>query len=176
MRLPNLDIRTRRLRIRRLDAHDREIYCGLHTDAETMRFISPPLSPERASDHFDRAVRLSYETPMRACFLAMDRLADPCTVGVCSLQHLNLRAGTVEAGMMLHARFRSQGYANEGLTALVESAFGIFEVDEVRVQTSAHHAIAHRLVIGVGFERCGEVFDASSDTRRQLWRIRRPRR
>jgi RimJ/RimL family protein N-acetyltransferase len=169
----SFDFETARLRLRRLQEVDSELFCALHSDAETMRFIRPALSREQALKSFRQALALSQQDPVREVFLVLIERDFSEAIGVCSLQHLDLQKRTIEAGMMLKAQARSRRYAHEGLDALVARAFQSFPVDEVRVQTSENHAIAHRLVVGVGFKRCDGGRAAGLHPAMQAWRIRR---
>ena len=168
----HLHFETARLRVRPLAESDRELYCALYTDPETMRFIGSPLGSEPAIRSFAKALCAPHRTPVRDLFFTVIERRSNRPIGLCSLQHLDLHDRSVEAGMILRADVRARGYAREGLAALVARAFAVFEIDEVWVQASANHAIAQRLVIGVGFTRDD---DASADRggARQVWRISR---
>ena len=142
--------------MRRLVESDEALYCSLYTDADTMRYIGEPMSPERAARSFRKALAWSKRQPNDPQFFAIQEKTTQQAIGLCAIQPFDADTQKVEIGMMLRPEARKQGYATEGLTALVTMAFLALPTDAVWVQYSPEHTSAERLVISVGFERCAE--------------------
>jgi ribosomal-protein-alanine N-acetyltransferase len=141
---------TTRLYVRRLCADDEGLYCGLYTDAETMRFVSAPWSLERAARNFRKVLARSLQ-PRGAKYFAMLDKASQCSIGLCAIQRPDAEMRRVEAGMMLKCEARAQGYATEAFAALVTTAFSTLPIDTVWVQYHPANTAAERLFIGLGF-------------------------
>jgi RimJ/RimL family protein N-acetyltransferase len=157
-----------RIALRALGGADELLYCHLYTDAETMRFIGPPLSHERATRSFHAALVLSSRLPARQLFFAVVEIATQRAIGIGSLQGIDPPQRRVEVGIMIDAAARSHGYATEGLADLVAYAFEMLAVDEVRAHIAAAHTVVERLVISVGFSPHGVLAgDGGRDQR--IW-------
>ena len=149
------------------------MYVALYCDAETMRHIGAPMTPEDARASFRLALKRSKDQPLLSRFYAMLEADSGRAVGICGIQSFDSFARTAELGMMLIAQARARGHATEGLAALVTAAFAIFPIDTVWVQYSQEHAAAERLVIDVGFVRCsGENLVDACEAKR-VWSINR---
>lgn len=146
-----------RIDLRLLCEVDEKLYCNLYADAETMRFIGPPLSIERAAKSFRMALSLIRREPVRHLFFAVVETATQRAIGIGSLQQIDPVRRRAEVGIMIEARYRARGFATDGLTALVAYAHAKLPVDEVWAQIAAAHTVVERLVISVGFSPSGEV-------------------
>ena len=102
--------------MRRLHEDDEALYCGLYTDAETMRFICAPLSPERAARSF-RKVLASKTQANGPRYFAMFDKATQHVIGLCAIQQPDAEMQRAEVGMMLKSEARARGYATEALHA-----------------------------------------------------------
>jgi RimJ/RimL family protein N-acetyltransferase len=139
--------------MRRLGESDEALYCGLYTDAETMRFICPPLSRERAARNFRKVLARSLQPSGPKYFAMLDK-ASQRSIGLCAIQQPDAEMQRIEVGMMLKCEARAQGYATEALAALVTEAFLAFPIERVWVQYSPEHPAAERLTVSVGFTLC----------------------
>jgi ribosomal-protein-alanine N-acetyltransferase len=146
------EFETPRLRVRPLAPDDAALYCDLYTDAQTMRFIEPPLSVERATRLLLRYLRLPPAADKPLLFAILEKRTGH-GLGICSIQQLDERNRRAEVGIMLKPAFHARGFGKEGLAALVRQAFAILPVDEIGVRVAAHHSVVERLVGSVGFAR-----------------------
>lgn len=160
---------TQRLHIRPLSESDEPLYCGLYTDAETMRFIGPPLTLLCATRSFHAALRLTRRQPAKRLFFTLVHKTTLQTVGICSVQGIDASQRRAEAGIIIAPASRAHGFAAEGLSALVTRAFDVLPIDEVWVQIALDHAIVERLVISVGFSQGGEIAPTHERKAQRIW-------
>ena len=164
---------TPRLVLRAIEPGDEAFFCRLYTDALTMRYIGPPLSAAQAARGFRGALRAMRRDPPERWFLAIDVKPDchagAATVGLCSIQHIDPHRRNAEAGIIIRPEAWGQGYAKEGLAALVTQAFRTALVDEIWVRISAEHAVVERLVVSIGFSRTGRSMTGADGTRVDVW-------
>lgn len=138
--------------MRPLSQGDATLYCDLYADPDTMRFVGPPLSRERARRSFRKALA-SRRQPLEGLFLVIVEKASQRDIGISAFQSLDARSRRVEAGMMLGCESRGRGFGREGLSALVSYAFATFPVDEVWIQHAADNSNARRVPISLGLSR-----------------------
>lgn len=146
------EIHTERLSMRPLSEGDATLYCDLYGDPDTMRFVGPPLSRERAQRSFRKALAARHG-PLERLFLVIVAKASRQAIGIGAFQDFDARRRRVEAGMMLGSESRGRGFGKEGLSALVTYAFAIFPVDEVWIQHAADNSNAKRVPISLGLSR-----------------------
>jgi RimJ/RimL family protein N-acetyltransferase len=146
------EVHTERLSIRPLSEGDATFYCDLYGDPDTMRFVGPPLSRERAQRSFRKALA-SRHCPLERLFLVIVAKASKQAIGIGALQDFDARRRRVEAGMILECESVGRGFGKEGLCALVTYAFAIFPVDEVWIQHAADNSNAKRVPISLGLSR-----------------------
>ena len=165
-------VETDRLRTRPLALEDEALYCSLYTDAETMRFIGAPLSPERAARSFRAALAGMNRSPIERLFLTIVEKSSHQAIGISSLQDFDALRRSVQQGSMLAAGARGHGYAKEVLVAMTEQVFAQLPVDELWVQFAAELAVVERGVRSVGFVRRHEAA-AADDPQRNVWSVYR---
>ena len=155
-------IETPRLQLGRLSEADEALYCELYSEADTMRYIGAPLSPERAARSFRRALARSNEQPSGPELFAIVEKSTQHAVGLCGVQPIDTAMRRAEIGILLNPEARGLGYAAEGLAALLLHAFSALPIDAVWVQYQSSNAAAERLFIGLGFllQVDGEIGDA----------------
>ena len=167
-----LGFETARLRMRPLDASDEALYMSLYTDADTMRYICAPLLPERALRSFRKAI--TQPRPQMGPFLfAMMEKATDSAVGICSAVQVDLGAARAEVGVMLKSDARGQGYAREGLSGVVQSAFQTHSVATIWVECSALNPVVERMVESVGFALEDEAAAGTGSLLQRTWSVRR---
>lgn len=132
-------VESARLRMRALSPDDAALYVRLYTDAETMRFIGTPLSPERAAASFRKALAGMNRSPIKQLYLTVMEKSSNTDVGICSLQNFDAQRRSVQAGVMFVARARAQGYSKEGFIGLIQQVFARLPVDELWVQFATDH-------------------------------------
>lgn len=166
-----LEFETSRLWVRPLSDTDEALYCELFTDAPTMRFVAPPLSPVRATRGFRKYLKSPRRCAAGQLLLAVIEKAGGQPIGICALQQLDECRRRVEAGIMLKPAVHGRGFAKEGLAALVTQAFAVLPVDEVWVQVAVDHAVVERLVISVGFARRGDSATGDEYSAKYVWSV-----
>jgi RimJ/RimL family protein N-acetyltransferase len=164
---------TERLVIRPLRAEDERFFTGLYTDADTMRFIAPPMSLERARRTFLTAVRLSQAANSHV-FLKLTEKIDRHEAGICAIQSIDLRGACAEAGIVLAPQARSRRLAREGLASVMRKAFDVLPISYIWLQTDPRHVVVQRMLIGVGLERSEDAaFAAKAGPDQHIWVARR---
>jgi RimJ/RimL family protein N-acetyltransferase len=151
---------------------DEEVYCGLYTDPESMRYISPPLSAQDAASRF-RTILASPPQAIPPRYFAILEKGSLDVIGFGAIQAIDPNSGSVELGMMLVPRAQSRGYAAEGLATLVHLAFETLPIDTVWVQYAPEHKAAERLVIRVGFEEGPGAGIGKAITGTRVWSMAR---
>jgi RimJ/RimL family protein N-acetyltransferase len=164
---------TARLDYRLLNDVGEALFCTLYTDAETMRFVGPPLSPQRAARAFRRAVQISHRPQSDRQFFAMLDRQTAQPVGIGSLQQIDLVQRRAEAGIMITTPCRALGYGREALSGLISHAFERYALDETWLQIAVVHTVVEKLVIGVGLHRGAEVAADADHFATRIWSIRR---
>lgn len=138
--------------MRPLSEGDATLYCDLYGDPDTMRFVGPPLSRERAQRSFRQALA-SRRRPLKRLFLVIVAKASKQAIGIGAIQDFDACRRRVEAGIMLGCESHGHGFGKEGLGALVTYAFAVFPVDEVWIQHAADNASAKGLAVSLGLAR-----------------------
>lgn len=167
-----LRFETSRLRVRPLAWEDAALYCDLYTDAQTMRFIGPPLSRKRAARVLEKYLQ-SPATAARPLLCAVIEKQSGQGLGICSIQQLDERNRRAEVGIMLKPAVHARGFAKEGLAALLGEAFAILPVDEIWARVAADHAVVERLVVSVGFARRTGSGTGGEPVATHLWSVSR---
>lgn len=139
--------------MRPIAAGDAPLYQHLYSDAETMRFIGEPLTPERAANSFRSALAGMQRHPIERLFLTVQEKTTRTDVGICSLQNFDQQQRCVQAGVMFVAAARAQGYSKEAFIGLIQQVFAELPVDELWVQFAVNHVAVQRAVLSVGFAR-----------------------
>lgn len=167
-------VETARLLMRPIEARDATLFEHLYTDAETMRFIGAPLSPERAARSFRSALAGMQRQPVERVFFAALEKATNSAVGLCSLQDFDAGQRRVQVGMMFVAAARARGYAKEGLVGLVQQVFARLPVDEMWAEFAIDHVAVQRVMLSVGFAHRGDAArQESGNGQGNAWSVRR---
>jgi RimJ/RimL family protein N-acetyltransferase len=161
-------LQTERLSMRPVVQGDEALYCWLYGDPETMRFVGPPLSLERAQRGFRKVLQSLEQRPVERVLLVIVEKATDQSIGIGAFQDFDLQRRRVQAGMMLGGGARGRGFGKEGLRALIDHAFATFAVDEVWTQHAADNMGARRLTISLGLSHNTET--KSGKLVRSAWR------
>lgn len=168
-----LEFDTPRLYMRQLQAEDETLFLDLYTDAETMRYIGEPLSPERAARSFRKTLASSCQDPPERVFLAILDKATRRPLGICAIAQFDATMTRAEVGIMLKSDARSMGFAREVLGGLVRTTFSAFPVDEIWAQCSARNLVVEHVFSSLGFTLCGcRAIDAGTLLQR-IWSVHR---
>lgn len=146
-----------------------ELYC----DAETMRYISAPMTRRDARTSFHATLR-AMRAPAGPCFLVLRTARGGRAVGLCSLQRVDARHRRVELGIMLTARSRGRGLASECLRAVTDFAFEALPIDSIWVQYRSANAAAERVFSGLGFLPSGSSRARTARRMRSVGVLTRP--
>ena len=166
-----MEFSTQRLISRPMAEADETLFCDLYTDAETMRFIGPPLARDRAARGFLTILKLMRRESADQVFFTICTRDTGEAVGISSIQHLDIAGRRTEAGIIIGPLHRSRGFAKEGLSSLIRFAFDNLPVDEVWVQIAVDHTVVEKLVTGVGLARGAETALGQSTLR--IWSAHR---
>lgn len=167
-------VETARLLMRPIEAQDAALYEHLYTDAETMRFVGEPLSPERAARSFRSALAGMQRQPIERLFLTVIEKATNTAVGLCSLQDFDAERRSVVSGFMFVAAARSRRFATEGLLGLTQQVFERLPVDEVWAIFAVDHVAVQRVMLSVGFAHRGDAArQESKNGQWNAWSVRR---
>jgi RimJ/RimL family protein N-acetyltransferase len=164
---------TERLRTRPLQADDEALYCGLYTDADTMRYIGEPMSSESAARSFRKTLVLMQQQPHGWLTLAIIDKATQQPIGLCGIPQFDCNANRLEIGILLRSEGRSRGFGRETLAALMHRTFTLLPVDELRVDFSAESPVAKRLYRGLGFKPRIEAANDVAASSRCNWSVYR---
>jgi [ribosomal protein S5]-alanine N-acetyltransferase len=165
---------TARLQMRSLDENDESLHCELYTDAETMRFIHPPLSPERALRMFREMIAQPRPAAGPFLFAIGDKISQ-VALGICAVVAVDTGIKHAEVGVMLKSDARGLGYARESLAGTVEHVYRTFPVQRVWVECSALNPVVERMVGSIGFlldetgAGVGPLLQRTWSVRRSSW-------
>ncbi len=158
---------TARLRLRPLQPADAPAVYALHADPEGMRYwATPPWTDPAEADALltrDRAglaagdyIRLGLERRTHGQAGQDGRL-----IGLCSLFAFHLPSRRCEVGYMLARDCWGGGLMHEALTALMDYAFGVLDMNRVEADIDTRNAASGRALRRLGFQLEG--------TLRQRW-------
>ncbi|MGH8177642.1 MAG: GNAT family N-acetyltransferase [Steroidobacter sp.] len=167
--ISHFELETERLRIRPLTQADEPLWCDLYTDAAIMHFIGPLLSRDRAKRSFRRALALAHDRGADRLFLVVTDKIAPHPLGVCGFSDLDPNRRQAEVGIILRSDAQARGVAQEALSALTGHAFAILPIDRLSARIASGHAIAERVLIGIGFSQTGVQAAEAGFSRQAIW-------
>jgi RimJ/RimL family protein N-acetyltransferase len=172
-KLSVFNFETERLRLRPADAGDEALFHELYTDPETMRFIGPVLSAEKAANSFKKIISRQLEPSLVGRLLvAMDKVTlQP--MGICGTSQYGTDALRLEVGIVLKSEARSRGLAKEALTGLVNRIFALSPIEEICVQFSGLSPAAERLNSRMGFAPCADAIQGEGVLSKRVCSIQR---
>lgn len=161
---------TPRLRLRPLQPADAAAVHALHADPEGMRYWSTPpwQDPAEADALIQRDrdglaagdyIRLGLER--RNHGQAGQAGQDGRLIGLCSLFAFHLTSRRCEIGYMLARDCWGGGLMHEALTALLDYAFGVLDINRVEADIDTRNRASERALRRLGFQLEG--------TLRQRW-------
>ena len=168
-----LALETERLRLRPLNDDDEALYQDLYTDPETMRFIAPPLSAEKAASSFRKVVALQREPTLASRFMVIEEKTEQKALGICGTSTYDADALRVEVGIVLKNEGRSRGIGSEALPALMNRIFAVSPVQEICVGFSAQCPAVRRLNVRVGLMPCVDAVREAGAPSKYVWSVRR---
>lgn len=136
--------------MRRMATNDEALFCELYSDANTMRFISRPMSRRQAHLSFHATLQ-SMQCPEGPRFFSIAEKRGARAIGVCAIQPIEECERRAELGLMLKRDARGRGLGEEILSKVMTLAFQALPIDTVWVQYRPANAAATRLFAGLGF-------------------------
>ena len=144
-------ITTHRALIRPLTGDDEALFCRLFSDRQTMQFISSTVTVPNSARDFAAALRAANRHPPRELFFAItERLTDQ-TIGICSIQRIDLANKRAEIGVILQPASQGRGFGKEIILALTKSALRTLPINEIWAQYDARNEAAAALFASSGF-------------------------
>lgn len=124
-----------------------------YNDLETSRTLGVdwrPISTRRKMRHLDDLLRSSDP------HFAVHDLASGTAIGICGLDHVNIRNGTAEFSILIgDGSFRGAGYGTEATRLLLAYAFDVLGLNNVWLQVSSNNHGAIRAYEKAGFRTIG---------------------
>ena len=155
--LPDFRLNTTRLTLRRVTSADRADLVALEADTEVMRYLNggQPV-PEVGLLDADFLTPRGEEPEV----LAAHHLASGIFIGWFALFDDGLVDGlrSAEIGYRLSRAAWGSGYATEGLSALIQSAFDTLGFDRIRAETMAVNQASRRVLEKAGLRHVQTVF------------------
>ena len=160
----HIEILTRRLRLRRFEARDRD---GLHAcfgDPESMRYWDSPATKTPAETaRWVRKLAKATTPEQSLAWAVAERKSDTC-IGMVDYHHRAARHHRVEVGYILAPRARGRGLMAEALRALLGHCFDALEIHRVEAMIHPDNTRSVRVVERLGFRREGGPL-------RERWRV-----
>jgi [ribosomal protein S5]-alanine N-acetyltransferase len=152
-----LPIRTPRLILRRLTAHDWKDLLELMSDEEFFRYQDGvPLDEDRVLQWLESDVHVKLTTPEQSFYLGLEVQNGGKLVGYLSLTFTDPRRLQVTFSIGLNGSFKRQGFAREAVEALLGFCFEGLRLHRVAGWCDNRNVAACRLMEKVGFRREGE--------------------
>lgn len=152
-------LQTPRIAFRPLAEEDRELFLELFTCPQTMRYVGPALSAERATVVFNSLV--GGHAPIALRYWVLLAPSSGMRLGLASLE----AGSTVAFGLMMRSGARGQGLGREAFDVLLAEATTAAGDSRLVVRVDPKHPIMARWVRDAGFEWLGEAVGAG-----ELWR------
>jgi RimJ/RimL family protein N-acetyltransferase len=152
-RLPTIP--TPRLLLRWLTERDVDALFTVFSHPEVMRFwSSPPLPDTEAARGLLEHIHESFHQQTLFQW-GIARREDDLVIGTCTLFHLDRDNRRAEVGFALGREHWGQGYAREALTALLDFAFGEWDLHRLEADADPRNAASIRALERLGFQREG---------------------
>lgn len=102
-----------RLQITLLSEDDRALYCSLMTDKASMSYVSSPLSEDKAHRSFEAALKCNQQRHIQRCYFRVALKSNNQSIGIASVNQLDLEKKYAEIGRMLLPKWHSKGLGTE---------------------------------------------------------------
>lgn len=155
-----IELRSPRLRLRRLDAGDVDALCAYRSLPEVARFQSwESFGVEDAARLVAGQAQLPLDTPGTWFQLGIVGESSGLLVGDCGLHFDGEDPGQVELGITLSPDQQGQGYATEALACVLDYLFGVLGKRRVSAVTDADNAAAAALFRRLHFRQEGHFVE-----------------
>lgn len=102
-----------RLHMTLLSEGDRTLYCSLMTDKASMSYVSSPLSEDKAHRSFEAALKCNQQRHIQRCYFRVALKSNNQSIGIASVNQLDLEKKYAEIGRMLLPQWHSKGLGTE---------------------------------------------------------------
>ena len=164
-------LETARLRLRRFEATDVDVYHGIWGDPEVIWWGASP-DRETSAEQLVALVDRCAAMPTGLGWWWLERLADGVVVGDVFLQPAPDPPGGIEIGWHLVRAYWGNGYAMEGAAPLLPHAWSL-EFDEVTAPIVPDNLASVRLAERLGMKRQGPTVERGG-LAHDVWVARRP--
>lgn len=172
------DLHTPRLHLRPLSRADERLYCSLYTDADVMRHVAEPLTPEAARRAFQAVLRQLAAVPPQSRYWILAPRTGGDDLGLMAWVPDRDDSGFAEVGVLLAGSAECRGYATESIAALADAVFAETAQQRLWTRHARDNAAAIGLMRKLGFEPLEEAKTGPAPARwrleRQAWAARRP--
>ena len=152
-----LPIKTPRLILRRLTAHDWRDLLELMSDEEFFRYQDGvPLDEDGVLRWLESDAHVKLTTPDQTLYLAIEVQDGSKLIGYMSLSFTDPQRLQVTFSISLNRKFQRQGFAREALVALLTFCFEGLKLHRVAGWCDSRNTAASRLLEKVGLRREGE--------------------
>ena len=138
------DLYTPRLHLRPLAQGDERLYCGLYTDAEAMRHVSAPLTPEAAERAFRAVLRQLAAEPPQSRYWILAPREGGADLGLMAWVPDRDDAGSAEVGLLLVGPAQCRGYAAEAIAVLADEVFAATPLQRLWTRHAERQRRGHR--------------------------------
>lgn len=142
--------------LRPMERGDLALFASLYTDADTMRYIAPPLERGEAAASF-RATLAAMRRPRGPRFFVLIAPRDQRPIGLCSIRKSDRRERAAELGIMLAPEARRRRLGHAAMRRLMAAAFETLSIDTIWVQYRSANVAAARLFAALGFVECAGI-------------------
>jgi len=148
-------LETPRLILRRFTPADLETFLAYRNDPEVYRFQGWPIPYERSvAEQFIEGQMIADPSQEGQWFqAAMELKATGELIGDVGMFPRNGRGGQALLGFTLARRFWKQGYAREGVAAVIDYQFGEMQLHRIHADCDAENTASIRLMESLGFRR-----------------------
>ena len=136
-------IATNQLVLRPLTPSDKEMFCQLYTNSNTMAYIAPAYSQEKASNSFNSASNFNNNNTRIVKTWAIElnnsnskQKSPSKTIGIVMLydEWFKIRLSTIEVGILLLPGATGQSYGQEALSGLLTYCFNDLSLNQVNIR------------------------------------------
>ncbi len=148
------DLKSSRLRLRRIRVADAEAFAAYRGDPAVARYQSwSEFSVEDARQLIDEQEKIELGAPGRWCQMVFELLESGELAGDVAFCRQRKDPRQMEVGFNLAPAFQGRGLATEAVTAFLDDAFHRFDLHRVFAITDAENLPAARLLERLGFRR-----------------------
>jgi RimJ/RimL family protein N-acetyltransferase len=153
----DVTLQTARLRLRAPLPADAEAIFAMRSDPVVQRYGSHAAwtDPQRAVDYIARDMKAMASGEFAQ--FAIVRREDDAVVGTCTLYRLDAQCRRAEVGYVLLPSEWGKGYANEGVSAMLDWGFEHLGLNRIEADIDPRNVASARALERLGFTREGHL-------------------